>query len=147
MKNIKITLSIILLFIITSTNAQSVIGKWKTIDDETKKAKSIVEIYEIDGQLYGKVLKLFRGPDEDQDPICDLCDEDDDRKDQKVIGMEIIRQMEWDEDEWDDGTILDPKDGKVYDCKLWIDEDDPNKLSVRGYIAFFFRTQVWLRYE
>jgi len=61
--------------------------------------------------------------------------------------MEIIREMEKDDDEWEDGTILDPKNGKVYDCKLWVDEDDPNILNVRGYIAFFFRTQIWKRVE
>lgn len=126
---------------------QSVLGSWKSIDDETKKAKSIVEIYEKDGKVYGKIIKLFREPDEDPDPICDSCDENDDRKDQKVIGMEIIRAMEKDDDEWDDGTILDPENGKVYDCKLWVDPDDPNTLNVRGYIAFFFRTQTWIRYD
>ena len=146
MKN-SILISIILLFVSMGIAAQSVTGKWKTIDDETKRAKSIVEIYEEDGKLYVKILELFREPDEDPDPICDLCDEDDDRKDQKVNGMVIIRDMEKDDDEWEDGTILDPNNGKVYDCKLWVDEEDPNLLNVRGYIAFFFRTQIWLRYE
>ncbi|NNE55708.1 MAG: DUF2147 domain-containing protein [Flavobacteriales bacterium] len=125
--------------------SQSVFGKWKTIDDETGREKSIVEIYEKDGKVYGKVVELFRLPSEDQDPICDLCD--DDRKGKKVLGMEIIRDLEQDDDEWEDGTIVDPKNGKVYDCALWLDEDDPNKLQVRGYIMFFFRTQTWLRAE
>jgi len=147
MMKIKLSLTFLLVLIISGLQAQSVFGKWKSIDDETKKAKSIVEIYEIDGKLYGKIIELFREPGEDPDPICDECDEDDDRYNQKVIGLEIIRNMENDDDEWEDGTILDPEDGKVYDCKLWVDEDDPNILNVRGYIAFFFRTQVWLRYE
>lgn len=146
MKN-TIIISIILLLVNTGIAAQSVTGKWRTIDDETKRAKSIVEIYEQNGKLYGKILELFREPDEDPDPVCDECEEDDDRYNKKVVGMEIIREMEKDDDEWEDGTILDPKNGKVYDCKLWIDEDDPNILNVRGYIAFFFRTQIWLRYE
>ena len=146
MKN-TILISLILLFVNTGLNGQSVFGKWKTIDDETKKAKSIVEIYEHNGKLYGKILELFREPDEDPDPVCDDCDQDDDRYNKKVVGMEIIRAMEKDDDEWEDGTILDPKNGKVYDCKLWVDEDDPNILNVRGYIAFFFRTQIWLRYD
>ena len=146
MKN-TILISLILLLVNTGLIGQSVFGKWKTIDDETKKAKSIVEIYEQNGKLYGKILELYRGPDEDPDPVCDECEEDDDRYNQKVVGMEIIREMEKDDDEWEDGTILDPKNGKVYDCKLWVDEDDPNILNVRGYIAFFFRTQTWLRYK
>jgi uncharacterized protein (DUF2147 family) len=123
--------------------SQSVLGKWKTIDDETGKEKSIVEIYERDGQLFGKVLKLFRAVSEDQDPVCDECQ--DDRKGMRIIGMDIIRNMVQDGDEWEDGTICDPKNGKVYDCKFWLDEDNPSKLYVRGYIMFFFRTQTWVR--
>ena len=146
MTSIKLISLLLFLLLFTGVNAQSVFGKWKSIDDETKKAKSIVEIYEVDGKLYGKIIELFREPGEEPDPICDECDEDDDRHNQKVIGLEIIRNMEDDDGEWEDGTILDPEDGKVYTCKLWIDEDDPNKLNVRGYIAFFYRTQTWLRY-
>ena len=123
---------------------QSPIGKWKTIDDETGKPKSIVKIYEKDGKLFGEITELFRAPDEEQDPYCTKCT--DDRKDKRIRGMEIVRDMEKDGDKYDEGTICDPKTGKVYDCKLWL-EDDPNKLFVRGYIAFFFRTQEWIRVE
>ena len=63
----------------------------------------------------------------------------------RVIGMEIIRDMEKDGTEWDDGTICDPKNGKIYDCSLWVDEDNPDLLQVRGYVLFFFRTQTWER--
>ncbi|GAB3335845.1 DUF2147 domain-containing protein [Marivirga atlantica] len=118
----------------------NIFGKWKTIDDETGKAKSIVEIYEKDGKAYGKIVKLFRSPNEEQDPICDECE--DDRKNKKIIGMEIIREMEKDGDEWEDGTILDPKSGKIYDCEIWRDGEE---LKVRGYIAFLYRTQTWLK--
>ena len=135
-----------LFFIITfsilsiSLNAQDIFGKWKSIDDDTNKPKSIVEITEKDGKAYGKIIKLFRDPDEDQDPICDDCN--DHRKDQKVLGMTIVTDMVKDGDEWEDGEILDPKDGKIYDCKIWLADD--GTLKVRGYIAFFFRTQTWL---
>ena len=64
------------------------LGKWKTKDDETGRIKSIVEITERDGKFYGQVVELFRLPDEDQDPYCDKCD--DDRKDKRVLGMEIV---------------------------------------------------------
>ena len=140
---IRLLFSFVLLLSINAVNAQNVIGKWKSIDDDTKKPKSIVEITEKDGKLYGTIVKLYREEGEDLDPICDECT--DDRKDKKVIGMEIIRDMEKDGSEWEDGTICDPKDGKVYSCKLWLDEDNPDVLNVRGYIAFFFRTQYWQR--
>ena len=132
-----------LLFIFSNTLfGQDIIGKWKTIDDNTGKPRSIVEITEKDGKAYGKILKLFREPGEDQDPICDDCE--DYRKDKKVIGMTIITDMVKDDDEWDDGEILDPENGKIYDCKIWVED---GKLQVRGYVAFFFRTQTWLPVE
>jgi uncharacterized protein (DUF2147 family) len=124
--------------------AQSIVGKWKTIDDETGKPKSIVEIFEKNGKLYGKVVKLFREPHEVQDPVCSECE--DDRKGKKVIGMEILRDMAKEGDEWSDGTICDPKNGKIYDCELWLDPSNANQLKVRGYILFLYRTQTWMRY-
>ncbi|SMG17194.1 Uncharacterized conserved protein, DUF2147 family [Marivirga sericea] len=137
----QISLALLLIGISFSSLAQSdVTGKWKTIDDETGKEKSIVEIFEKDGMIYGKITKLFRGPDEEKDPICNECTGD--RKNEKIIGMEIIRGMEWDADdeEYEEGTIMDPQDGKVYDCVLWKEGEE---LKVRGYVAFFYRTQTW----
>ncbi len=125
---------------------QSAVGQWKTIDDDSGKAKSIVEIYEKNGKLYGKIVKLLnQEPGEDPDPICDKCSSKDDRHNQKVIGMEIMRDMEKDGEEWEDGKILDPENGEVYKCKIWLNEDDSDQLMVRGYVAFFYRTQSWYR--
>lgn len=139
-------LLIFVLSISISAQHEEITGLWKTIDDETGRVKSVVKIYINDGKLYGDIVKLFRLPDEDPDPLCNECDEDDPRKDQKILGMTIITDMELDDDdnEWEDGEILDPKKGKVYDCKLWVEDE---KLQVRGYIAFFYRTQEWLRYD
>ncbi len=138
-----ILLSFILIFSI-SANAQDIIGKWKTIDDNTGKARSIVEIYKKGDKVFGKVVKLFREPGEDPDPICEECSGK--KKNQKVIGMEIITDMVFDEDdnEYDKGEILDPENGKVYDCKLWVED---GKLKVRGYLYFLYRTQTWLPAE
>ena len=115
-----------------------IFGKWKTIDDETGKEKSIIEIFEKDGKAYGRVVELLN-PSK-PNPLCDKCS--DDRKDKPIEGMEIIRALVQDDDEWSDGTILDPENGKIYDCKIWVED---GKLNVRGYIAFFFRTQEWIR--
>jgi uncharacterized protein (DUF2147 family) len=135
-------LTALLLVFALTVNGQDIFGKWKTIDDETGKPKSIVEITEKDGKAFGKILKLFREPGEDPDPICDDCT--DYRKDKKVIGMTIVTDMVKDGDEWEDGEILDPKNGKVYDCKMWVED---GVLKVRGYIAFFYRTQTWMPVE
>lgn len=137
-KNILLTILALCFSVIAI--AQSPIGTWKTIDDKTGETKSWVEIYEKDGKLRGKVVKLLTRPD---DYRCTDCEGS--RKNQLVLGMDILWDMEKDDDEWEDGTILDPKDGTTYDCKLWLDEDDPNKLYVRGYVLFFFRTQNWYR--
>ena len=143
MKSIFLLATITILSVSLSFS-QSVVGKWKTIDDETGKPKSIVNLTIKDGKLYGQVLKLFRGPNEDKDPICDECPGK--RKGKKVIGMTIVTALEKDGNEWEaDDAILDPKDGKIYDCKVWLDEDNSNILNVRGYIGFFFRTQTWHR--
>ena len=131
-----------LLLIASWAQAESVIGKWKQVDDETGDTESVIEIYEQNGKIYGKIVKLFRGPDEDPNPVCDKCT--DDRQDQPLLGMEIIRGLQKDGDVYEaDKGILDPKKGKSYDCKIWL--EDTNTLKVRGSIAFFYRTQTWYR--
>jgi uncharacterized protein (DUF2147 family) len=131
------------LFGALSAAGQDVAGRWKTIDDETGNPKSIVEIFERNGKMYGKIVRLFRGPDEDPDPVCDECDEDDDRYQKKVIGMEIMRGMtSADGGAWSGGDILDPNNGKVYNCRIWLEGDN---LKVRGYWGPFYRTQTWLK--
>ncbi|REC79792.1 DUF2147 domain-containing protein [Chryseobacterium elymi] len=113
-------------------------GKWKTIDDETKQAKSIVEIYKkSDGKYYGKVSQLLIKP---ANPNCTGCK--DDRKGKPILGMEIIRGLKKEGDEFTGGTITDPKTGKTYKCTITKNDD---KLNVRGYmgVSMFGRTQVW----
>ena len=122
----------------------SIVGKWKTIDDKTGDPKSIVQIYEKDGKYFGQITELFRKPGEDPDPVCDKCPDDDPRKDQPTKGMIIIKDIVKRSTGYSGGTILDPKEGKIYTCKLWTED---GKLMVRGYIAFFFRTQTWHKVE
>ncbi len=132
------------LFAETPSDNGSIIGKWKTIDDETNEPKSIVQIYEEDGKYFGQIKELFRKPGEDPDPVCDKCPDKDPRKDQPTKGMIIIKDLVQKGDEYSGGTILDPKEGKIYTCKLWTEGET---LMVRGYIAFFFRTQTWHKVE
>ncbi len=123
----------------------SPVGLWKTIDDETKKEKSIVEVYEVDGKLHGKIQKIFRPADEDQNPKCDKCKGD--MKDQPIIGLEILKKLKKSSDKtWNDGDITDPNNGKTYSCKIELIEDG-KKLKVRGFIGFSLlgRTQIWER--
>lgn len=140
MKNL---LFVLALFATTAIKAQTCIGTWITIDDDTGKKKSKVELYKKDGTLYGKIIYLYPREGREENPKCTKCTGD--RKNQPLIGLQIIRGMKWDGEEWEDGTIVDPENGKVYTCSLWLDEDNPDKLNVRGYVGPFFRTQTWIR--
>lgn len=143
----KTIFTLLLLFAASLCYAQdtSIFGKWKTIDDNSGKARSIVEIYEQDGKAYGKIVELFPEPGEDPDPVCDECDQDDERYGQPVKGLEIIRGLKADNNgNWKNGDILDPENGKEYDCKIWVEE---GKLKVRGYLLFLYRTQTWEPYQ
>lgn len=125
-------------------SGQGVEGHWKTIDDETGEAKSIVNIYQAtDGKYYGKIVKLYRKPNEDQDPVCKECPKSDKRHGQKIKGMVILSSLKKNGDEYSGGDILDPKNGKSYTCKIWPEGKD--MLKVRGYVGFFYRTQTWYR--
>ncbi|MEM1405231.1 MAG: DUF2147 domain-containing protein [Bacteroidota bacterium] len=141
MKKLKILLSLILISTL-GFGQSSVLGKWKTIDDQTGDSKSIVEIYEKENKVYGRIIKLFSNGDEDPDPICDLCPKDDPRFKQKIIGMEIIKGLKKDGDEYSGGTVLKPDEGKIFKCKIWLENE---KLKIRGYWGFFYRTQTWIK--
>ena len=116
-------------------------GRWKTIDDETGQAKSIVEISQgADGTLSGRIVELLN-PSR-PNPTCDKCR--DDRKDQPITGMEIIRGMQRRGDAYAGGTILKPDEGKVYRSKMELIEGG-SKLEVSGCVAFICKSQVWIR--
>ena len=117
----------------------AVIGQWQMIDDKTGKARSVVQLYEQDGKMDGKIVKLILERGENADPICDKCT--DQRKGQKILGMVIIEGLKKEGNEWSGGTILDPTNGKTYECKIWLED---GQLKVRGYLGFFYRTQTWL---
>ena len=122
-------------------------GLWKTVDDNTKKEKSLVRIVESGGVYTGKVEKVI-DPDAPKDAVCKDCT--DDRKDKPVVGMTIIRNMKagGDKDVFEGGDILDPNNGKVYSAKLKLVEGG-KKLDVRGYIGtpLLGRSQTWQRVE
>ncbi|MFW2357014.1 DUF2147 domain-containing protein [Hydrogenophaga sp.] len=124
----------------------SPVGLWKTIDDDSKKEKSLVRIKETNGVYSGTIEKLL-DPDSKQDAVCDKCT--DDRKDKPVLGMTILRglkQSATDKAIYEGGDIVDPNNGKVYRTRLK-PVDEGKKLEMRGYIGPFYRTQVWLRVE
>ena len=130
----------VLLFVASTAIAQGPVGLWKTIDDETNQAKSHVEIYEVNGKLHGKVVKLLKDA---STSVCENCTGD--KKNQPIEGMEILTGLTTYKDYWSYGKILDPANGKTYKCSAWMEGDD--QLKLRGYIGIsaLGRNQVWHR--
>ena len=123
----------------------SPVGAWTTIDDETKKPKSVVRIVEKDGVFSGTVEKIFDPAK--QDSKCDECAGDDPRKGQPVIGMTILTGLRQNGDNvYGGGSILDPANGKTYNAKVTVIEGG-KKLEMRGSVLFIGRTQTWVRAE
>jgi uncharacterized protein (DUF2147 family) len=130
-----------ILFISQLSLAQEILGKWRTIDDETGEPKSIVEIYEKDGKVYGDIVEILN--EEKVNSVCSKCEGE--LKDKPILGMTIINNMEKDDEVYENGTIVNPSSGKTYTCRLKLEE--PGKLQVRGYVAFFYKTQYWERMD
>jgi len=131
-----------------AAQATSPAGLWRTIDDSSKKDKSLVRIVEANGVYTGKVEKIV-DPDSPKDAVCKDCS--DERKDQPIVGMTIIRNVKQSADDkavFEGGDILDPNNGKVYRVKLKL-IDNGSRLDVRGYIGtpMLGRTQTWIRAE
>ena len=157
---IKILIPILLLLTLSLSaqvlvNGKTCLGTWKTIDDETGVTKSTVKVFKKGNLYFGQVLKILdpdalkdSGKDRYEDILCDECPEGK-GKDQPIMGLQIIWDMEQRSDKWAGGKIMDPENGKIYTCTMWLDDDDKegNTLKVRGWLAFFFRTQTWYRVE
>jgi uncharacterized protein (DUF2147 family) len=121
-------------------------GLWKTIDDHTKKERSLIRITDSGGVLTGRIEKSL-DPDSKPGEVCDKCT--DERKDKPLIGMALIRNTKQnanDKSIWDGGDITDPDNGKVYKLRLK-PLDGGKTLEVRGYIGPFYRNQTWIRIE
>jgi uncharacterized protein (DUF2147 family) len=136
------SLLILMLFLTgIDLQSQSVLGAWKAVNEESGKTMCIIEIYEEEGQFFGKVKRILK--EDDRDRICSECEGD--LKDMPVEGMVVIDGLEKDGNYYSGGTAIDPKSGKEYRCKIWLDEMNPDILKVRGYLAIFYRTQTWVR--
>lgn len=124
-----------------STQSNSIEGIWITKDDITGREKSEVLIYKDNGKLYGKIVNLLLP--EDKGKLCTKCKGE--NKNKLIEGMIILNDLILEDEVWEDGTIIDPKSGKIYDCYLSLEKQ--NVLKVRGYLGFSLlgRTQIWKR--
>jgi uncharacterized protein (DUF2147 family) len=130
-----------LFFSASSVQHNGIIGKWRTIDDETGKPISVVEIFESHGKFYGNVVEIF--DPKSRNKTCTECEGTD--KNKPIIGLQVIKGLRKDGKEFNGGKILDPKYGKLYKCSIELENTD--KLKVRGFvgISLFGRTQYWQR--
>jgi uncharacterized protein (DUF2147 family) len=125
------------------SQVSSILGTWRTIDEKTNEAKSIVRIYkEADGKYYGKIEKLLLNPN----AKCDNCEGEE--KGKPVLGMIIITDMKEKGDKLDGGLILDPANGKRYNATISLEKN--GKLKLRGSLdkmGVLGRNQYWERVE
>lgn len=146
MKAMKLVLAILMVMLAGGALADtsSPAGVWKSIDDETKRERSIIRITEVNGEFKGVVEKLFDQPGDDPAHLCKKCKGE--RKDKPIVGMTILWGLKKDGDTWAGGEILDPHNGKTYRCKMTL-SDDGKSLNVRGFIGISLigRSQTWLR--
>lgn len=131
--------SLLLLYLLVQS--PTVEGTWINIDDETGVAKSEITLYRENGKLYGRIERLLLP--EDQGKVCVNCKGK--QKNQPIEGLIIVNGLTQEGEAWTDGEIMDPANGKSYDCTMRL--DDANTLNVRGFLGFSFlgRTQVWKR--
>jgi uncharacterized protein (DUF2147 family) len=120
-------------------------GLWQTLDDETKQPSAWFLITDHNGVYDGIIARMFLKPGDDPNVVCDQCK--DDRHNHPFLGLEIIRGMAPDaEGRFSGGTILDPRDGKIYHATMKVTPDGQT-LVVRGYIGveLLGQNQYWTR--
>lgn len=117
-------------------------GLWKSTDHEDGTEKSIVRIFEKDGNYFGQVEKLLPAATITH---CTGCEGE--MKDKSIVGMIIMENIKKTKNGGEDGKILDPATGKYYSCDLEL--SGPDQLKVRGYVglAMLGKTMYWKRVE
>ena len=122
----------------------SAVGLWEQVDEKSGKPESWFKITERNGAYEGNIVKIFFKPGEDENWVCDKCEGAERGK--PVLGLALIKGMQRNGSSYENGTIMDPRDGAVYRALMKLSPDG-QKLEVRGYlgISLFGRSQVWNR--
>lgn len=140
----RISKKAVALFLICSLSVSSafaqnqIVGKWLSEDKE-----GTTEIYEQNGKYFGKISWLKKPNDKNGIPFTDTENPDKSKRTQPLLGLVILTNFYFKDNEWKGGKIYDPQSGKTYTCTMWL--TDNNTLKVRGYWGLFYQTQTWTR--
>ena len=141
-KKIKLLGFTFIVFITQLGNSQSILGKWKTIDDRHGMEKAIIEMFKKDDAIHGRIVEILQ--DGKKDAKCMKCTGK--RKDKPILGMMIIEDLlEKSDGEYKGNTLFDPEQAMTFRCKIWLNPKNPDELKVRGYLSLLYRTQTWIR--
>jgi uncharacterized protein (DUF2147 family) len=137
----------VLAAVATPAHAQqpSAAGLWQKLDEDTHQPVIWFLFVERGGVYEGYAVRTFPRPGEDPNPVCTRCT--DDRKGMPLLGLPMIRGMKRVGLRYEDGTILDPRDGKVYSAVMRLDPAQ-GTLTLHGYvlgIELFGKDDVWNR--
>lgn len=121
-------------------SADAIVGKWLNKDGDAH-----IQIYKKGSKYYGKLVWLKNPTNEEGKAKTDIHNPNTNLRSRAILGLEILQNFSYDDGEWEDGTIYDPKSGKTYSCKMTMSGND--KLNVRGYIGISLigRTDTWTR--
>jgi uncharacterized protein (DUF2147 family) len=128
---------IVLLILFTSiaaglyanNNADAILGTWIN-----SSGKGHIQIFKQSGKYYGKIIWLKNPNDESGKPKVDRKNPNQDERSRRLLGLVVLRDFKYEDDEWKGGKIYNPEDGKEYKCYMKLTSD--KRLSVRGYIGF-----------
>ncbi|MBK7037231.1 MAG: DUF2147 domain-containing protein [Chitinophagales bacterium] len=125
----------------TQGNADAVIGKWKSDN-----GRLIVEIYKSGNKYYGKIDWIYIQTDsETGKPRTDIENPDKSKRNVPLIGLVVLKNFEFKDGFWQNGTVYNSQNGNTYDCEFWM--EGKNKLVLRGYWGFVYHTEYWTRTE